>query len=108
VNDRFAKSHKPVWSSETYTVLERNGANSWLVDVPYGEVRIYPSYAMQIVEEEALKKPKKVGQKVNIKDERMKRIFAREISEEEQQRNLEAPARPKRADRVDYTKMMKK
>ena len=108
-NDKFAKSHKPVWSSETYTVLERNGANSWKVDVPFGEVRIYPSYAMQIVETEALKKPSKIGQKVVIADERFKRAFAREISEDEQKRNLEAPARPRsqRAARVDYTKMLK-
>ena len=107
-NDKFAKSHRKVWSSETYTVLGRNGANSWVVDVPLGEVKIYPGYAMQIVETESLKKPSKVGPKVVIADERLKRAFAREISEDEQKRNLEAPARPRsqRAAKVDYTKMM--
>ena len=107
-NDKFAKSHKPVWSSETYDILGRNGPNSWLVDVPYGEVKIYPSYALQIVETEVLKKPSKVGQKVVIADERFKRAFAREISEDEQKRNLEAPLHPRsqRAAKVDYKKML--
>ena len=107
--DKFSKSHNSNWTTEVYDVLERNGANSWLIDVPAGEVKIYPSYALQIVDEAKLKKNDKLNDKVNVKAERFKRVIAREISEEEQQKNIEAPQRERsqRAKRVDYTKQLK-
>jgi hypothetical protein len=107
--DRFAKSHNSNWTTDVYDVIERNGVNSWLIDVPSGEVKIYPSYALQIVDESRLKQKTKPSDKVNVKVERFKRLMARDISEEEQQKNLEAPLRPKseRAKRVDYRKQLK-
>ena len=92
-----------------FDVLERNGANSWLIDVPAGEVKIYPSYALQIVDEDNLKKKDTPSDKVNVKTERFKRVIAREISEEEQQKNIEAPGRKRseRAKRIDYRKQLK-
>ena len=47
--------------------------------------------------------------KVNVKTERFKRVIAREISEEEQQKNIEAPGRKRseRAKRIDYRKQLK-
>ena len=47
--------------------------------------------------------------KVNVKTERFKRVIAREISEEEQQKNIEAPSRKRseRAKRIDYRKQLK-
>jgi hypothetical protein len=107
--DKFAKSHNSNWTTEVFDVLERNGANSWLIDVPAGEVKIYPSYALQIVDEDNLKKRDTTSDKVNVKTERFKRVIAREISEEEQQKNIEAPSRKRseRAKRIDYRKQLK-
>ena len=44
-----------------------------------------------------------------MKAERFKRVIAREISEDEQQKNIQAPQRQRsqRANRVDYTKQLK-
>ena len=42
VRDRHAKSQGRVWTSDVYTVLERAGPNSFTIDVPAGEVRVWP------------------------------------------------------------------
>ena len=70
---------------------------------------MYPSYALQIVDEAKLMKNDKQNDKVNVKAERFKRVIAREISEDEQQKNIEAPQRERsqRAKKVDYTKQLK-
>jgi hypothetical protein len=109
IKDRFAKSQRAVWTPELYTVLERNGPNSWLIDVPAGEVKIWPSYAMRVVEVDRVKSAsgEKKGSKIDIAVERAKRLEARNISEEEQAAALAAPARPRseRAVRRDYAAM---
>jgi hypothetical protein len=107
IKDRFAKSQRAVWTPELYTVLERNGPNSWLIDVPAGEVKIWPSYALKVVDVDRVKASEKKGPKIDIAVERAKRSFAREISEDEQKANLAAPARPRseRAVRRDYAAM---
>ena len=113
--DAFAKGHRVVWTPDTYLVLARNGPNSWVVDVPAGSVRIWPTYALRVVDVSALNSPsalsstptKQEGPRVSIKAERTKAAQARQISEEEQAANLAAPARPKsqRAPHVDYASL---
>jgi hypothetical protein len=107
IKDRFAKSQRAVWTPELYTVLERNGPNSWLIDVPAGEVKIWPSYALKVVDVDRVKASEKKGPKIDIAVERAKRLEARNISEEEQAAALAAPARPRseRAVRRDYAAM---
>ena len=102
--DAFAKGQRAVWTTETYLVLARNGPNSWLVDVPTGSVRIWPTYAMRIVDGSALARSDKRGDKVDISIERAKAALNRDISENELAANLAAPARPKsqRAPKVAY------
>ena len=116
--DTFAKSQRAVWTSEIYTVLARNGPNSWVVDVPRGEVKIYPSWALKVVGADELRRSLRdaadtttqlhtTTRRVDVAVERAKRDFAREISEQEQKANLAAPARPRRerAVRRDYAAM---
>ena len=104
--DKHAKSQRRVWTADLYTVLERNGPNSFVVDVPAGEVRIWPFYAMMVVRK-ALKSTPAGGKKVDVKVERAKKLEARNISEEEQAAALAAPAQPRRAraKKVDYAKL---
>ena len=49
--DRFRKAHENVWSPEVFTVLSRHGPNSYIVDVPPGEITIWPAHSIQIVSE---------------------------------------------------------
>ena len=93
-------------------MLNRNGPNSFLVDVPAGEVKIWPFYALQVVKKALKAAPaggKKVDVYVNVKVERAKKLEARNISEEDQAAALVAPARPRRAraKRVDYKALSK-
>lgn len=112
LKDGFAKGQRAVWTPETYTVLERNGPNSWVVDVPGNEVKIFPSWALKVVDMERLQSgqtSRSSGKKVDVAVERAKRMEARNISEEEQAAALAAPARPRRerAARVDYAALVK-
>ena len=105
--DKFAKSQRAVWTPTVYKVLERNGPNSWLIDVPRGEVSIFPSWAIKVVTVTKLNAPAKRDEKVYVPVARAKRMEARNISEEEQAAALAGPARPKRraAGRPDYAKL---
>jgi hypothetical protein len=125
IMDRFAKSHRAVWTRESYMVKSRNGPNSWLMEVPEGDVKIWPSWALQFLtkeqsnavtweedhgddEEVVVKKPS--SKRVNVKVARAQRLETRNISEAEQAEALQgialhAGARPKRAARVDYKKL---
>ena len=105
--DKFAKSQRAVWTPTVYKVLERNGPNSWRVDVPRGEVSIFPSWALKIVNVAKLNAPAKRDEKVYVPVARAKRMEARNISEEEQAAALAGPARPRRraAGRPDYARL---
>jgi hypothetical protein len=92
--DSFAKSQGATWTEAVYTVKARNGPNSWVVDVPHGEVAIWPSYTLRIVKKALASKAK--GKRVDIKVERAKRMETRNISSAEQKAALKAPARAKR------------
>jgi hypothetical protein len=106
--DKHAKSQRRVWTSELHTVLERNGPNSYIVDVASGEVKIWPFYAMMLVRK-ALKSAPAGGKKVDVKVERAKKKEALSISPAENAAALAAPARPKRerAKKVDYLALSK-
>ena len=104
--DKFSKSQRAVWTPTVYKVLERNGPNSWRVDVPRGEVSIFPSWALKVVDTKRLNAPAKRDEKVFVPVARAKRMEARNISEAEQAAALAGPARPKRvAVRPDYARL---
>ena len=108
--DKFAKSQRAVWTPDVYTVLQRNGPNSWVVDVPHGEVKIWPTYAMQVVDTSSLSKSEKEGPSVDIDVERAKRLEERNISADEQAAAIAAPAARDKRDRkprVDYARLAK-
>ena len=92
VRDQHAKSQRRVWTSDVYTVTERAGPNSFIVDVPAGEVRVWPYYALQVVKKALRSAPVAPGSKVNVRVERAKKLEARNISEDEQAANLAAVA----------------
>ena len=92
----FDKSQLATWSSTSYLVLDRNGVNSFIVDVPPGEVRIWPVHSLLVADAKEIPVPKKNGQKVNMLVERAKRLELRNIDEDEQAAALAAPAAKKR------------
>lgn len=107
--DKHAKSQRRVWTPELFTVMSRNGPNSFTVDVPAGEVSVWPFYALMPIRKALKTVPAAAGKKVDVKVERAKKLEARNISEEEQAAALAAPARPKRerVKRVDYLALSK-
>ena len=48
--DRFRKAHELVWSDELFLVLSRHGPNSFIIDVPAGEITIWPVHSIQVVD----------------------------------------------------------
>jgi hypothetical protein len=95
----FDKTQLATWSSASYLVLERNGVNSFVVDVPAGEVKIWPAHSLLVASpnEVAPTRSTNSGPKVDIAVARAKRLELRNINEEEQAEALAAPAAKKRA-----------
>ena len=94
--DRFRKAHENVWSPEVFTVLSRHGPNSYIIDVPPGEITIWPAHSIQIVykvDSESLPAP---GPKVDKKVVHAQRAEYLNIDGEEQAEALAAPADKKR------------
>ena len=106
--DKFAKSHENMWTTEIYSVVDRAGPNSFIVDVRRGEVPVWPLHSLQIVRK-ALRSasPHSEGGVVDKKVVRAQRLEARNISLDEVKEALAAPARERRerAPRVDYKKL---
>jgi hypothetical protein len=104
--DKFAKSHSAVWTTEIYDVVSRAGPNSFIVDVPRGEVPVWPLHSLQVVGK-VLRSASPEGPRVDKKVVRAQRMEARNISEAEVNEALAAPARERRerAPRVDYKKL---
>ena len=73
-----------------------------MVDVPRGEVRIFPHYALQVEPETTVPVQSEGGPKVVIRVERAKDREYRNRSEEEQKIALDAPKARSRSQRVDY------
>jgi hypothetical protein len=103
---KYVKGQEATYTPELYSVIERVGPNTFRVDVPAGEVSVWPVHSLQVVRK-ALGQKKALTPsttKVNKKVVAAQRKEARNISEEEQKAALAAPARPRRerAARVDY------
>ena len=103
-SDRFLKAHIPVWSDEVYNVEKRAGPNSFTIDTNGKEAKVWPIHSLQLVPKNT-KEIKKKGVKVDKKIVRQQRALYQEIDGEELEANLKAPAREKRADRIDYKKL---
>ena len=103
--DKFSKSHEVSWTPEIYEVVRPVGPNSFLIDVPPGEIKVWPLHSLQIVKKSLGER--KEGPVVDKKVVRVQRLERRNISLEENKEALEAPARPRRerAPRVDYKKL---
>jgi Fe2+ transport system protein FeoA len=103
---KYVKGQEAAWTPELYGVIERVGPNAFKVDVPAGEVSVWPVHSLQIVKK-ALGQSKPAGQKVDKKVVAAKKKEALSISPAENEAALAAPARPKRdrAKKVDYAKL---
>jgi hypothetical protein len=93
----FDKTQLATWSSSSYLVLDRNGVNSFIVDVPAGEVKIWPAHSLLVASPNESPALTKSGPKVDILVARAKRLEARNLSLEENADALAAPAAKKRA-----------
>lgn len=100
--DKFAKSHEAVWTRSVYNVVDRTGPNSFVIDVPPGEVATWPLHALQVVRSVAPSAAE--GPRVDKAVVRAQRMEARNVSPEEAAEALAGPSRPRseRAPRVDY------
>ena len=97
IEDGHAKSQRSTWTSKAFTVLSRNGPNSFIIDAPPGEVRVFPHYALQIEPATSVAPQRAVGgPKVVIRVERAKNRESLNRSEESQVAALAAPAKAKR------------
>ena len=94
-----------MWTTEIYSVVDRAGPNSFIVDVGPGEVPVWPLHALQIVRK-ALRDAT-AGPVIDKKVVRAQKLEARNISLDEVKEALEAPTRSRRerAPRVDYKKL---
>ena len=93
--DKFAKSHENMWTTEIYSVSDRAGPNSFIVDVGRGEVPVWPLHSLQIVRK-ALRSASPSGPVIDKKVVRAQRLEARNISLDEVKEALAAPARERR------------
>lgn len=100
---KHVKGQEAAWTPELYSVLERVGPNAFKVDVPAGEVSIWPVHSLQIVKK-ALGQSKPAGPKVDKKVVAAKKKEALNISEKEQAAALAAPSKKKKP-KVDYAKL---
>ena len=105
---KYVKGQEATWTPELYSVIERVGPNTFQVDVPAGEVSVWPVHSLQVIHK-ALGQKKPAGPKVDVAVERAKRMERRNISQAENEAALAAPARPRgeRAKKVDYAAMAK-
>ena len=63
---KYVKGQQATWTPELYPVIERVGPNTFLVDVPAGEVSVWPVHSLQVVRK-ALGQPKEACPKVDNK-----------------------------------------
>ena len=88
------KAHDMTYTREAYPIIARAGPNSYLVDTPPEDPKVWPHWALQRAVGSSHAAPS--GQKVDREVVRAKRLEARNISEGEQEAALAGPARPKR------------
>ena len=99
---KFSKAHEHTWTTAVYIVIAHAGPNSFLIDVPPGEIKVWPLHSLQIVKKSLDNGVS--GPKINKAVVSAQRIEARNISPEEVAAAQAAPARPRseRAPKVDY------
>ena len=93
--DKFGKAHEVSWTSEIYEVVRPVGPNSFLVDVPPGEIKVWPLHSLQVFKK-AHRTASPAGPVVDKAVVRAQRMEARNISDAEVKETLEAPARSRR------------
>ena len=103
---KHVKGQEATWTPELYVVLERVGPNAFKVDVPAGEVSVWPVHSLQIVKK-ALGQAKPAGPQVDKKVVAAKKKEVFSISPSENEATLAVPAGPKRerAKKIDYAKL---
>jgi len=98
--DRFRKAHELVWSDDLFLVLSRHGPNSFIIDVPAGEIKTWPVHSIQIVDKVDAPPPVDKGPRVNKRVVAAKRLEALNIDGVEQAAALAGPAREKRVTKL--------
>ena len=93
--DRFRKAHELVWSDKLFLVLSRHGPNSFIIDVPAGEITIWPVHSIQVVDGKLDPTPLP-GPRVKRKAVAAARLEYLNRDGVEQAAALAAPAREKR------------
>jgi len=93
--DRFRKAHELIWSDELFLVLSRHGPNSFIIDVPAGEITIWPVHSIQVVDGKLDPTPLP-GPRVKRKVVAKQRLEYLNIDGMEQAAALAGPARAKR------------
>ena len=89
---KYVKGQEATWTPELYPVVSREGPNAFRVDVPPGEVSVWPVHSLQVVRK-ALGQSTPAGPKVDKAVVAAKKKEALSISEEEQAAALAATAR---------------
>jgi hypothetical protein len=92
---KFRKAQEATWTPVTYGVIARAGVNSFSIDTPPGENTIWPAHALQVVHK-ALGGAAKAGPKVDKAVVAAQRMEALNLSLEENEAALAAPAAKKR------------
>ena len=95
-----------MWTRDTYKIIKQTGPNSFELDVPHGEVKIWQPHSLKILSEEESRKqndlkepvlllstgkyinPKKSNKRVNIAAVTAKAMEERNISAKEQKSSL--------------------
>jgi hypothetical protein len=88
---KYTKGQQATWTPELYSIIDRAGVNSYRIDVPDGEISLWPLHDLQIVRK-ALGQPAVAGPKINRKVVAAQRKEALAISPAEQAANLAAVA----------------
>ena len=90
---KYVKGQEATWTPELYPVVSREGPNAFRVDVPPGEVSVWPVHSLQVVRK-ALGQSTPAGPKVDKAVVAAKKKEALSISEEEQAAALAAVTPP--------------
>jgi hypothetical protein len=106
---KYVKGQEATYTPELYPVIDRVGPNAFRVDVPAGEVSVWPVHSLMPIKK-ALGQKKPAGPKVNRKVVAAQRMENLNISPAERAAALAAPARPRRerAKKADYRKLATK
>ena len=81
------KGQQDIWTRDVYKVLKKVGVNSYIVDVPPGEIKLWQGYDLQAVEKPNEKTEQK--HRVNVVQARAQRELDRDLGgKEEREKNI--------------------